>query len=106
MAVLVELEHTVDRPVEERAIVRHHDDAAVQFGQERFEQVEPGEVEVVSRFVEEEHVEAGEEDRGEEARAAWPPDIAGIGVEELGRQTDAVDHGRGSLPKSGAPRAR
>ena len=104
MAVLVELEHAVDRPVEERAVVRHHDDAAVQLGEERFEQVEPGEVEVVGRFVEEEHVEAGEEDRGEGSPCGLAARHRGHRhVEELGRQTDAVDHGRGPRVEVGCP---
>ncbi len=72
--------------------------------QERFEQVEPGEVEVVGRFVEEEHVEAGEEDRGEGGPCGLTAGHRGHRrVEELGRQTDAVDHGRGPRVEVGCP---
>ena len=64
--VLVELEHARDRAVEERAVVRHdHRAAGEVVVQEALEPVEAGEVEVVGRLVEQEHVEAGEQDRGE-----------------------------------------
>ena len=76
--------------------------------EERLEEVETGEVEIVGRLVEQEHVEAGEQDRRERARAACPPDIAGIGsVEQRGRQTDALDDTRAArASKSAAPSAR
>ena len=50
-------------PLEERAVVRHdHEPAAVTI-EEPLEQLEPGEVEVVRRLVEQEHVGVGGEDR-------------------------------------------
>ena len=72
MRVLVELEYAVDRAVEERAVVRHDDDAAVELGEERLEQVETREVEVVRRLVEQEHVEAREQDRRERRARGLP----------------------------------
>ena len=64
--VLVELDHAVDRPVEERAVVRDDHRATRELVvEEPFEAVQPGEVEVVGRFVEEEHVEPRQQDRRE-----------------------------------------
>ena len=77
--VLVELQHRRDRAVEERAIVRHDDGAAGQLVvQEPFQSLETGEVEVVGGLVEQEHVEAGEHDRGEARARACPPDNDGM----------------------------
>ena len=108
MGVLVELEHAVDRPVEERSIVRHDDDAAVELGEERLEQIETREVEVVGRFVEEEHVEARQQDRGERRACGLPARHRGHRrVEQIDRETDAVDDRGGSRRRSrAAPRAR
>ncbi len=54
-----------DRTVEEGAVVRDEHDAGRQVAQESFEPVEAGEIEVVRRLVEQEDVEAGEQDRGQ-----------------------------------------
>ena len=51
--------------------MRHHDDRAVGLVHELLEPVEAGEVEVVGRLVEQQHVEAAEQDRRE--RGAAPP---------------------------------
>ena len=51
------------RPVEEDAIVRDDREPARESVDEAFEPVEPVEVQIVRRLVEQEHVEAGEQDR-------------------------------------------
>ena len=53
----------VDRPVEEDAVVRDDDEPAREPVDEALEPVEPVEVEVVRRLVEQEHVEARQQDR-------------------------------------------
>ena len=70
--VLVELEHPGDGAVEEGAVVGHDDDAAGSSSRNALEPVEPGEVEVVGRLVEEEHVEAAEQDRGQRGARRLP----------------------------------
>src|SRR5581483_7566033 len=55
--VLVDLEHARHRPLEELAVVTHHDDAARQIVHEPLEAGEAVEVEVVGRLVEEQDVE-------------------------------------------------
>src|SRR6202007_3240995 len=51
--------------VEERAIVRDDDNRAVEAGDEALEPIEPGEIKIVRRLVEQEDVEAAEQDRRE-----------------------------------------
>src|SRR5439155_354545 len=62
---LVELDDPGDDSIEEGTIVRHDDDRSLICGQESLEHCEPGEVEVVRRLVEQQDVEAAEEDRRE-----------------------------------------
>jgi hypothetical protein len=106
---LVELDDARDGPVEEGSVVGDdHDRAGV--GRERsLEPGEAGEVEVVRRLVEEEHVEAAAEDGGERGARLLPagasavsvallrevadgerrrgaPDPAGVGLLEAGEQ--------------------
>ena len=61
----VDLDDPRHDAVEERAVVRDDDEAAGPPQQEPLEPVEPVEVEVVRRLVEQQHVEAREEDRRE-----------------------------------------
>src|SRR6266511_3551822 len=61
----LELDDPVRRPIEQGSIVRDQHDAALDAQQKALEQLEPGEVEIVRRLVEEEDVEACEQDRGE-----------------------------------------
>ena len=58
MRMVVELENSRDRPVEERTVVRHDHRAAGEVPHEVFEPREAVEVEVVGRLVEQEDVEA------------------------------------------------
>ena len=50
-------------PLEEGTVVRDGDHAAAVRGEEALEQLEPGEVEVVGRLVQQQHVGVGSEDR-------------------------------------------
>ena len=61
----VDLDDPPDRPVEEGAIVRDDGQPAVEAGQEALEPLQTVEVEVVRRLVEQEQVEAREENRGQ-----------------------------------------
>ena len=121
-----DLDDAVDRPVEEVAVVRDEHDAGGQAAQEALEPREPGEVEVVRRLVEQEHVEAGEQDRGERragglaagqgahlaVRAAAEPDVvehrgrAGVEVLAAEREeaVERVGVGAGELVLVGEPR--
>ena len=92
--VLVELEHRGDGAVEELAVVRDDDRAAAQLvAQELLEAFEPGEVEVVRRLVEEEHVEPGEHDRGEARPGRLPTRQRGhLEVEHARREPEVGAH--------------
>ncbi len=93
--VLVELEHAVDGAIEERTVVGDDHDPARELGEERLEQVEAGEVEVVRRFVEQEHVETREQDRCERgARGLAAGHRGHRHVEQTLRESDTLD-GRG-----------
>ena len=70
--LLLDLEDAVDGPVEERAVVRHDDDRAGCLVDEPLEAVEAGEVEVVRRLVEQEHVEPAQQDRRERGPCGLP----------------------------------
>ena len=65
MGVLVELEHRIDRAFEELPVVRDHHHAAPLLVDELLESLEPREVEIVGRLVEQGDVETGEDDRGQ-----------------------------------------
>ena len=92
--VLVELEHARDRAIEERAVVRHDHRAAREIVvEEALEPVEAGEVEVVRGLVEEEHVEAGEQDRGEVGPRRLPARERGhLEVEDAFGQAEVGEH--------------
>ena len=68
----VDLDDPRHDPVEERAVVRDDDEAALAPQQEALEPVEAVEVEVVRRLVEQQHVEAGEQDRREREPGRLP----------------------------------
>ena len=59
----VELHHPGHRAGEELAVVADHDDAGARAGDEPLELVQPGEVEVVGRLVEQQDVVAGQQQR-------------------------------------------
>ena len=61
----VDLRDPGRRPVEEDTVVRDDGEPTREAVEEALEPVEPVEVEVVRRLVEQEHVEAGEQDRGQ-----------------------------------------
>ena len=65
----LELDDSIHRPIEQRAVVRDEHDSALDGEQEALEQVEPGEVQVVGRLVQQEDVEPREQDRGERRAA-------------------------------------
>ena len=69
--MLVELEHPRHDAFEECPVVADHHDAAGEVVEERLEPGQACEVEVVRRLVEQEHVEAAEQDRRQRRRA--PP---------------------------------
>ena len=70
-----------------------HRDAAPVAGDERLEPVEPVEVEVVGRFVEQQDVEAGEEDRGERRLGHLPAGQSHRGgLEQPQRQPEVGEH--------------
>ena len=61
----VQLDHPGDGAGEELAVVADQHDAGAQAGDERLQLVQPGEVEVVGRLVEQQDVVAGEQQRGQ-----------------------------------------
>ena len=65
MRVRLDGRDPIDRAVEELAIVRDDDERAAVRAEEPLQPREPVEVEVVGRLVEQEEIEAGEEDRRE-----------------------------------------
>src|SRR4029453_4933145 len=73
--------------VQESSIVRDDDEPRVEPDQEALEQVEPGEVEVVRRLVEQEEVELGGEDRGQRGAALLP--TGNIDDAAMGRNVEA-----------------
>ena len=97
MVVLTDLDDPIDGVLEERAVVGHDGEGGGRRCHEPFEKVEAGEVEVVCRLVQEEHVEAREEDGGQ----ARPRPLAarhgpeGV-VEAIITQPDLGDDGSGA----------
>ena len=91
---VVDLEHRGDRALEEGTVVRHDRNATRDRRHELLEAIEPREVEVVGRFVEQEHVEAREEDRSEgHTRGLAARERRRALVERVGRQPDVgEDH--------------
>ena len=92
----LDLDHARDGAVEERAVVGDEDDARVEAVEEAFEPFEPREVEVVRRLVEQEHVEAREQDRRERGARRL---AAGEGGQRAVEQPVEADvRGRGARP--------
>ena len=95
VGVLVELEDGRDGAIEKGAVVRDdHRPSREVVVQEALEPVEPGEVEVVGGLVEQEHVEAGQQDRGQ----ACPRRLSArqrrhLHVEDALRQPEVGDDG-------------
>jgi hypothetical protein len=88
---LVELEHARDRALQERAVVRDDHRAARPLGDEPLQPGEAVEVEVVGRLVEQQDVEAREQDRGQRRARGLPtgePD--GLPVEQRGIQPEVA----------------
>jgi hypothetical protein len=89
VVVGVELGHVRDHTVEERAVVADHHQRAGELEHEPLELLEAGEVEVVGGLVEQQHVEAGEQHRREpDARCLPTRQRGGLGVEQVGRESD------------------
>src|SRR5215213_1073727 len=91
-----ELDDAIDGSVEEGAVVRDDDDAGVGLRDEPFQDVQPREVEVVGRLVEQEHVVACDDDRSEcrtrglaAREAVEPPVEADLEVDLATRRLEA-----------------
>ena len=89
----LDLDDPVDRPVEEIAVVRDEHHSGGQPVQELLEPLEPGEVQVVRRLVEQEHVEAGEQDRGERCASGLAARQGAHLAIRAAAQPDVVQHG-------------
>ena len=74
--------------------MRDDDDRAVELGDERLEPREPGEVEVVRRLVEQEDVEAAEQDRRERGTGRLAAGEPGEPAVERDVETELRKHGR------------
>ena len=103
---LVELEHARDRALEEGAVVRDDHRAAGPLGDEPLQPRQAVEVEVVGRLVEQQDVEAREQDRGERrARGLAAGERRGLQVEQRGIQPEvAQDRLRARLEVGAAER--
>ena len=77
--------------------MRHGDHGRWRGRHERLEQVEPGEVEVVGGLVEEQHVLARQEDRGQRGPGRLPAgEVADLDVDAVGGQADLGEHRAGA----------
>ena len=65
VAVLVDLQDPGYDAVQKGPVVGDHCDPARDRAEKALEAVEPGEIEVVGRFVEQKHVESSQQDRGQ-----------------------------------------
>ena len=102
----VDLGDAGDRAVEEGAVVRDDGKPARVRVEEAFEAVEALEVEVVRRLVEQQHVEAREQDRGERPRERPRPRRASPSPARAGRRGRArADIARARASRSPPPRA-
>ena len=102
--MLVELQDPCDRALEERAVVTHDDDATGEVVEEPLEALQSGEVEVVGRLVEEEHVEPAQQDRGQRrARGLAPRERVGGNVEQVLGHSEVGDHAAGARVEIGSP---
>ena len=80
----VELDDPGHAAGEELAVVGDQHDAAAQAADERLEPLEPGEVEVVGRLVEQHDVEAAQQQRGQR-------DAGGLAARQRGHQRVRAD---------------
>jgi hypothetical protein len=91
---LVDLEHARDRALEEGAVVGDDHGAARALGDEALQAVEPVEVEVVGRLVEQQHVEAREQDRGQgRARRLPARQRGGLELQQRGVEPEVAQDG-------------
>ena len=91
---LVDLQHPRDRAGEEGAIVGDDHRAAGALGDEALEPVQAVEVEVVGRLVEQQHVEAREQDRGQRGAGGLAAgQRRGLEVEQAGVEPEVAQHG-------------
>ena len=97
MRVGLDRRDAVDRAIEELAVVRDDHERAAIRAEEPLEPFEPVEVEVVRRLVEEQQIEAGEQDRGQRDPGRLTPGQA----DELALEVDAE-----SEVGAGRPRPR
>ena len=106
-AVLVELEDAGDGPFEEGPVVRHHHDDAGEALEERLQPAQPVEVEVVGRLVEQQHVDPGQQDRGQGQPGRLPARQRGGRLVEhrVGEAEVLADLARPRASKSAAPTA-
>src|SRR5215207_2001946 len=96
VGVLVDLGDGGDGPLEEGAVVGHDDRRPGQAVDERLEPVEPVDVEVVRGLVEQEHVEAGQQQRRQLRPGGLPAGQRRHGpAQEVGRQPEVVGDGPG-----------
>ena len=100
---LVDLEHAGDRAGEERAVVGDDHGAAGALGDEALEPGEAVEVEVVGRLVEQQDVEAAEQDRGQRgARGLAARERDGLQVEQRRVEAEVAQDGLGARLEVGA----
>jgi hypothetical protein len=103
VADLVELEDACDRALEEGAVVRDDHGAAGALRDEALQPCQAVEVEVVGRLVEQQDVEAGEQDRGERrARGLATGERHRLQVEQGGIQPEVAQDRLGALLQVGA----
>ena len=92
--VLVELDDVGDGAFEEGAVVAHEHDGARQRAHEPFETIERGQVEIVRRLVEQQHVVAREQECGElHARRLASRERRQLLVEQTQRKAEFVERG-------------
>ena len=94
------------RPVEEGAVVRDDREAAREAVDEALQALEPVEVEVVRRLVEQEQVEAGEQDRGERGAGRLAAGERRRLLVERDRQAELGAHRPRTASRSAPPSAR
>ena len=95
---LVDLEHARDRALEEGAVVRDDHGAAGALGDEALQPCQAVEVEVVGRLVEQQDVEAREQDRGQRgARRLAAGERDGLEVEQGGIEPEVAQDGLRAL---------
>ena len=100
---LVELEHARDRALEEGAVVGDDHRAAGALGDEPLQPRQAVEVEVVGRLVEQQDVEAREQDRGQRrARGLAAGERRGLQVEQRGIQPEVAQDRLRALLQVGA----